>query len=74
RESSKYHHEEWTMVEEINKTFLIKVEQFTISTTQVVNVHYKGVETSWLHGKAVTEIFKQLFTIKSGDLSIREAK
>ncbi|KAG1043950.1 hypothetical protein G6F43_011537 [Rhizopus delemar] len=73
REISKYYHEEWTMAEEINKSFIPKLKQFTVDTTQVVNAHYKGAETSRLHGRAATEIFEQLLTIKSGGLSTEEA-
>ncbi|KAG1136319.1 hypothetical protein G6F37_010433 [Rhizopus arrhizus] len=58
RENNKYHHEEWT---------------FTVDNIQVVNAHYKGTETSSLHGRVVTEIFKQLLTIKSEELSAEEA-
>ncbi|KAG0810222.1 hypothetical protein G6F17_008310 [Rhizopus arrhizus] len=73
REISKYHHEEWTVAEEINKSFLPKLKQFTVDTTQVVNAHYKGAENSRLHGRAATEIFEQLLTIKSGELTADEA-
>ncbi|KAG1639576.1 hypothetical protein G6F44_007697 [Rhizopus delemar] len=73
REISKYYHEEWTMAEEINKSFIPKLKQFTVDTTQVVNANYKGAETSRLHGRAATEIFEQLLTIKSGGLSTEEA-
>ncbi|KAG1042355.1 hypothetical protein G6F43_011925 [Rhizopus delemar] len=73
REISKYYHEEWTVAEEINKSFIPKLKQFTVDTTQVVNAHYKGAENSRLHGRAATEIFEQLLTIKSGGLSAEEA-
>jgi hypothetical protein len=73
REISKYHHEEWTVAEEINKSFLPKLKQYTVGTTQVVNAHYKGAEISRLHGRAATEIFEQLLTIKSGELLTEEA-
>ncbi|KAG1171360.1 hypothetical protein G6F36_011768 [Rhizopus arrhizus] len=73
REISKYYHEEWTMAEEINKSFIPKLKQFTVDTTQVVNAHYKGAETCRLHWRAATEILEQLLTIKSGGLSAEEA-
>ncbi|KAG1147625.1 hypothetical protein G6F37_003917 [Rhizopus arrhizus] len=73
REISKYHHEEWTVAEEINQSFLPKLKQYTVGTTQVVNAHYKGVEISRLHGRATTEIFEQLLTIQSGELLAEEA-
>ena len=73
REISKYHREEWTVAEEINKSFLPKLKQFTVDTTQVVNAYYKGAENSRLHGRAATEIFEQLLTIKSGELTADEA-
>ncbi|KAG1320862.1 hypothetical protein G6F62_011116 [Rhizopus arrhizus] len=47
--------------------------QFTVDTTQVVNAHYKGAENSRLHGRAATEIFELLLTIKSGELTVDEA-
>jgi hypothetical protein len=40
----------------------------------VVNAHYKGAENSRTHGRAATEIYEQLFTIKNGGLSVSEAE
>ncbi|KAG2195369.1 hypothetical protein INT47_004477, partial [Mucor saturninus] len=73
RDVTKYHHNEWTIVEEINKSFLPKLRHYTVDTTQVVNAHYKGAEISRLHGRAATEIFEQLSIIKDGEISTEEA-
>ncbi|KAI8881652.1 hypothetical protein K501DRAFT_295707 [Backusella circina FSU 941] len=73
RDISKYHNEEWTVAEEVNKSLLPKLKHYTVDTTQVVNAYYKGAETSRLHGRAATEIFEQLKTIKSGNISTQEA-
>lgn len=45
RELSKYHDEEWTVGEEINKPLILKLKSYTVDTTQVVNSIYKGSET-----------------------------
>jgi polyhydroxyalkanoate synthesis regulator phasin len=74
RKISKYHHEEWTVAEEINEGFLPKLKQSSVDTTQVTTAYYKGAENSRLHGRAATELFEQLLTIKSGELSADEAK
>lgn len=73
REITKYHHEEWTVAEEINRSFIPKLKQYTVDTTQVVNAHYKGAEISRLHGRAATEIYEQLCTIQAGEISADEA-
>lgn len=39
REVTKYHHDERTVVEEINKSFIPKLKQYTVDTSQVVNAH-----------------------------------
>ena len=74
REISKYHHEEWTMGEEINKSFIPKLKNYTVDSTQVINAHYKGSEISRIHGRAATEIFEQLATIRRGNISPTEAQ
>ncbi|KAG1582666.1 hypothetical protein G6F46_004389 [Rhizopus delemar] len=71
--TNKYYHVEWAVAEEINESFIPKLKQFTVDTTQVVNAHYKGAETCRLHWRAATEILEQLLTIKSGGLSAEEA-
>ncbi|KAG1258167.1 hypothetical protein G6F68_008917 [Rhizopus microsporus] len=73
REVTKYHHDEWTVAEEINKSFIPKLKQYTVDTTQVVNAHYKGAEISRLHGRAATEIYEQLSIIQAGEISTEEA-
>ncbi|PHZ12371.1 uncharacterized protein RHIMIDRAFT_284748, partial [Rhizopus microsporus ATCC 52813] len=73
REITKYHHDEWTVAEEINKSFIPKLKQYTVDTTQVVNAHYKGAENSRLHGRAATEIYEQLSIIQAGEISAEEA-
>lgn len=61
------------MVEEINQSFLPKLKQYTVDITQVINAHYRGAENCRIHGKAATEIFEQLLTIRLGELSADEA-
>jgi hypothetical protein len=73
RDLGKYSHEEWTMGEEINKSFTQKLKNYTVDTTHVVNVCYKGAEVSRTHGRAATEIFEQLSALQSGNLSEMEA-
>lgn len=73
RELTKYHHDEWTVAEEINKSFIPKLKQYTVDTTQVVNAHYKGAENCRLHGRAATEIYEQLSIIKAGEITAEEA-
>ncbi|ORE12139.1 hypothetical protein BCV72DRAFT_219027, partial [Rhizopus microsporus var. microsporus] len=69
RAITKCHHDEWTVAEEINKSFIPKLKQYTVDTTQVVNAHYKGAENSRLHGRAATEIYEQLSIIQAGEIS-----
>ncbi|KAG1035021.1 hypothetical protein G6F43_013310 [Rhizopus delemar] len=38
RDLSKYNNEEWTVGEEINRSFIPKLKNHTVDTTQVVNV------------------------------------
>ncbi|KAG1056559.1 hypothetical protein G6F43_001556 [Rhizopus delemar] len=38
REVSKYYNEEWTMAEDINKSFLLNLKAVTTDTAQVVNL------------------------------------
>ncbi|KAG1321253.1 hypothetical protein G6F62_010921 [Rhizopus arrhizus] len=40
----------------------------TVDTTQVVNAYYKGSEINRIHGRAATELYEQLHTIKGGNL------
>ncbi|KAG1174212.1 hypothetical protein G6F36_011269 [Rhizopus arrhizus] len=73
RDISKYYHNEWTVGEEINKSFLPKLKNHTVDTTQVVNAYYKGSEINRTHGRAATELYEQLHTIKRGNLPADQA-
>ena len=58
REVSKYYNEEWTVTEDINKSFLPNLKAFTVDTTQVVNVHYKRLEISPKNQKSATGLIE----------------
>ncbi|KAG1344573.1 hypothetical protein G6F62_004434 [Rhizopus arrhizus] len=58
REVSKYYNEEWTVTEDINKSFLPNLKAFTVDTTQVVNVHYKRLEISPRDQKSATGLIE----------------
>ncbi|KAG0809355.1 hypothetical protein G6F19_013633 [Rhizopus arrhizus] len=45
----------------------------TVDTTQVVNAYYKGSEINRTHGRAATELYEQLHTIKRGNLPADQA-
>lgn len=74
RDVSNYYNEEWTIPEEINKSFIPKLKNYTVDTTQVVNADYKGADISRMHGRAATEIYEQLLTIKNGHLPTEKAQ
>jgi polyhydroxyalkanoate synthesis regulator phasin len=74
RDLSKYHHEEWTVGEEINKSLIPKLKYYTVDTAQVVSTIYKGSDIIRTHGRAATEIYEQLNTIREGEISQEEAR
>lgn len=69
RDLSKYHHDDWTVGEEINKPLLLNLKNYTMDTTQAVNAIYKGSEIIWTQDRAATEIFEQLNALSEGELS-----
>ncbi|KAI7851727.1 hypothetical protein BDC45DRAFT_444839, partial [Circinella umbellata] len=73
RDLSKYTHEEWTIAEEINKSFISKLKQYPVDTNQLVSSIYKGSEIIRNLGRGATEIFEQLKTIKEQEISREEA-
>lgn len=72
RQLSRYHHDEWTVAEEISKSLVPKLKNFKMEATQVITVYYKVAEISRTHGRGATELFEQLVSIKEGDLSVEQ--
>jgi hypothetical protein len=70
RQLSRYHHDEWTVAEEISKSLVPKLKNFKMEATQVIIAYYKVAEISRTHGRGATELFEQLVSIKEGDLSV----
>lgn len=65
---SKYHYDEWTVGEEINKPLLLKRKNYSMDTTLANNAIYKGSEIIRTQGRAATEIFKQLNVLSEEEL------
>ncbi|KAI8885341.1 hypothetical protein K501DRAFT_270919 [Backusella circina FSU 941] len=56
RDFSRYHNEDWTVAEDINKSFIPKLKHFNVDTNQIVNNCYKGAEICRTQARAASVV------------------